>query len=455
MNTKKRLISYLLILVLVLSMLPLSGCASNDFTKVLANAKQGVVQIYGGVSVNYMGYDILADAWTGSGFGVGKAGKDTNVFVTNHHVVTNSSTYDPYQTKIWILLENCTFDTITGYPDPARSIKCEVLKTTSGYPDYAIIRATTDIEGFKALPLMSSKQVEDGTTVCALGYPGDVGYISASSYSTSDITSTNGMVAQHLQFTLANDTWVLLHTAQIAHGNSGGPLIAENGAVVGINTYGLSLDADRYMAVYSDYVMEGLRDLNIDYTVYTNNSLLNLLRSGDTLLYILIALLLVAAVVVIVLLMLKKQKEEEERKAAEQRRMMEEQRRREEERRRAEERRRQEDARRRQEEEKRRQEAIKERAHLRCWDGHIAAVGAGATIGRDPSCTIRLPDNSAGVSRTHCRVEMQGGQLVVIDLGSSYGTLIHGQRIPANTPVGLKVGSTFYLGSDKFRFTVC
>lgn len=442
MNTKKRLISYLLVLILVLSMLPLSGCGKRDFTDVLADSKKGVVQLYGRAEYyNFLGQKKLA-AWTGSGFGVGDAGKDTNVFVTNNHVITYSSNFDPSETEIWILLENCTIDS-QGYPDRTRSIKCEVLKTSSGYPDYAIIRATTDIEGFKALPLLSSKEVEDGTTVYALGYPGEIDDISTTSYGINDITSTNGMISQHMQFTLADDTWVLLHTAQIAHGNSGGPLIDENGAVVGINTYGTSIDSDRYMAVYIDYAMDALDDLNIKYDVYQPS-----LIDGDALPYVLIGVALVGVIVVIVLLMLKKQKEEEARRAEEARRQAEEARRREEERRRAEERRRQEEVR-------RRQDAIKERAHLRCWDGHIAAVGAGATIGRDANCTIRLPDNSAGVSRTHCRVEMQGNQLVVIDLGSSYGTLIHGQRIPAHTPVALKVGSTFYLGSDKFRFTVC
>lgn len=452
MNTKKRLISYLLVLILVLSMLPLSGCGKRDFTDVLADSKQGVVKLYGRAKekeFNLLTMRWEYKAWVGSGFGVGDAGEDTNIFVTNNHVVTASSAYDTTETEIWILLESCTFDS-DGYPDPTRSVKCEVLKTTSGDPDYAIIRATTDIEGFKALPLLSSKEVEDGTSVYALGYPQEIDYLNASSYGINDITSTNGMLSQHLQLTEADYTWVLMHTAQISGGNSGGPLITEDGAVIGVNTYVTKISSNRYLSIYIDYVMEALDDLGIHYDVYQPS-----LIDGDALPYVLIGVALVGVIVVIVLLMLKKQKEEEARRAEEARRQAEEARRREEERRRAEERRRQEEARRRQEEEKRRQDALKERAHLRCWDGHIAAVGAGATIGRDASCTIRLPDNSAGVSRTHCRVEMQGNQLVVIDLGSSYGTLIHGQRIPAHTPVALKVGSTFYLGSDKFRFTVC
>lgn len=434
MNIKKRLISCILILVLLVSILPVSASAKKDLTKVLAETKQGVVQIYA--------RDVYGrKAVYGTGFGVGDAGKDTRVFVTNWHVVTASGVFDASEMEVWILRENCTFD-IYGYPDSTRSIKCEVLKTTSGYPDYAIIRATTDVTGYNALPLMSSKKVEDGTAVYALGYPAEVTLINSHNFGIDDITSTNGMISQHMQVNLVGDTWNLMHTAQISSGNSGGPLINSDGAVIGVNTYVASIESDRYMSIYIDYVMDGLKDLGIEYDTYGSFAL------DDTVLIIGGAVLLVAIIVAIVLLMLKKQKEEQERQAAEQRRMLEEQRRR-------EEMRRKEEQRRRQEEEKRRQQEINERAHLRCWDGHVAAVGGGATIGRDSKCTIALPDNSPGVSRTHCRVEMQGGQLVVIDLGSSYGTLIHGKKIPPHTPVALKQGSTFYLGSDKYRFTVC
>ena len=51
--------------------------------------------------------------------------------------------------------------------------------------------------------------------------------------------------------------------------------------------------------------------------------------------------------------------------------------------------------------------------------------------------------------------EYRGGQLILVDLNSTYGTYIHGKRIPANTPVALKSGSSFCLGSEKCRFTVC
>ena len=81
--------------------------------------------------------------------------------------------------------------------------------------------------------------------------------------------------------------------------------------------------------------------------------------------------------------------------------------------------------------------------------------GSGCTIGRSPDCTIVLPAKSPGVSTCHCRLEFQGDQLLLTDMGSTYGTFIHNKRVPPNTPVALKPGSSFCLGSEKFKFTVC
>ena len=49
------------------------------------------------------------------------------------------------------------------------------------------------------------------------------------------------------------------------------------------------------------------------------------------------------------------------------------------------------------------------------------------TIGRDPSCTIRL--QSPYVSRLHARIEARDGKVVIVDLGSHNGVLLNGQRI--------------------------
>jgi pSer/pThr/pTyr-binding forkhead associated (FHA) protein len=50
-----------------------------------------------------------------------------------------------------------------------------------------------------------------------------------------------------------------------------------------------------------------------------------------------------------------------------------------------------------------------------------------ATIGRGRDATVRL--NDSWVSRTHCRIEQEGDELMVHDLGSKYGTQVNRQPI--------------------------
>lgn len=471
MRKHKHFFVLLLCAALLIFALPVNVSAADDFPSILAEAKKGVVTIYG------LGDDgIYLTSWTGTGFAVGESGKDSDTFLTNWHVVTNEGEFAPNKAKIWILQENCQINENTLEPDPKKSITCEVLKTTTGYPDYAIIRATESIEGYKPLPLLSSKSVPDGLTVYALGYPGVVDSASANHYGIDDITSTNGIISQHMQYTAADNTWVLMHTAQISGGNSGGPLITEEGAVVGLNTYGFGenwSNMNRYCAVYIDYAIDGLKELGIPYELFgepvsgedstesaeTDTEETDTTESGEDkggnndddeeswLIPLLVAggALVVAAVVAAIVIIRKKKQQEQER----------ERQRREELRRRQEAELRAQEAERRAEEERRRREEAAV-AQIQLNRRTIYPVpAAGCIIGRDYDCTIRLPENAPGVSHRHCKLEFYQGQLILTDLQSTYGTFIHGKRIPANTPVALKPGSSFCLGSEQYKFTVC
>jgi hypothetical protein len=55
------------------------------------------------------------------------------------------------------------------------------------------------------------------------------------------------------------------------------------------------------------------------------------------------------------------------------------------------------------------------------------------TIGRDPSCTIRL--QSRYVSRQHARIEIQDGVPTLVDLGSHNGSLLNGVRVAGAAPL--------------------
>jgi pSer/pThr/pTyr-binding forkhead associated (FHA) protein len=48
-------------------------------------------------------------------------------------------------------------------------------------------------------------------------------------------------------------------------------------------------------------------------------------------------------------------------------------------------------------------------------------------VGRHPECDVRL--DSLRVSRRHCILTAEGGEVVVRDLGSTNGTWINGRRV--------------------------
>ena len=86
MKIQTRLLSILLCMVLLVSLLPVTVSAADDFTEVLAEAKKGVVQLYG-IGFNKLG---KGTAWVGSGFAIGEEGEETDIFLTNRHVVTDA-----------------------------------------------------------------------------------------------------------------------------------------------------------------------------------------------------------------------------------------------------------------------------------------------------------------------------------------------------------------------------
>ena len=404
MRTGRRFFALLLACMLCLMALPLTASAASGTgaERVLKKTQDSVAAVW------VLGYDasgMPSDTGTGTCFAVGKAGKDTDVFVTNWHVVTIGGNFPVDSTRVWILKENCQIYS-NGEPDPNNSIECRVLKTTSGFPDYAIIRMQKFEPGYKALPLMSAKKVEKGTQVYALGFPGIVDYNSAENYGGENLTATDGIVSRHSQMSAAGNTSVLLHTATISHGNSGGPLITKDGAVVGINTYGFGeVSADYSCAIYIDYAMEGLDALGIQYSLYSKTWMIGV--------GVAVAVLAVAAVVVIMCVRKKKPDPVPLPNPN--------------------------------------PDPIPNptpQPHPVIKFKLLSATGAtynlsGTTtvVGRDPSCQICLSEGTKGVSRRHCQLEIQGNDLILTDLGSTYGTFIHERQIPANTPVKLHSGS--------------
>lgn len=84
------------------------------------------------------------------------------------------------------------------------------------------------------------------------------------------------------------------------------------------------------------------------------------------------------------------------------------------------------------------------------YAGQSFSVSPSSTtsIGRQSGRDIQLPMDTT-VSRTHARVENEGGEFVVYDEGSSNGTAVNGLRISRQV---LAAGDIVQFGSSSFRF---
>jgi hypothetical protein len=81
--------------------------------------------------------------------------------------------------------------------------------------------------------------------------------------------------------------------------------------------------------------------------------------------------------------------------------------------------------------------------------GDVIPLEPVTIVGREAGLGLSLTSEST-VSRKHAELRLNGHELVVIDLGSSNGTYINGQRISAPTPV--RSGDRVQFGEVVFRF---
>ena len=84
--------------------------------------------------------------------------------------------------------------------------------------------------------------------------------------------------------------------------------------------------------------------------------------------------------------------------------------------------------------------------------GAVLAVHDGATIGRAPDVGVRL--NHPDVSRHHAILRLTDDELTIMDLGSTNGTEVNGQRLPERVPATVSPGDTIQVGSPELQLLV-
>lgn len=100
------------------------------------------------------------------------------------------------------------------------------------------------------------------------------------------------------------------------------------------------------------------------------------------------------------------------------------------------------------------------RVALACIGGALQGmtfpISSRVVIGRDPKrCSIIYPKDAHGISSVHCAAEPTAdGQIILIDLGSTYGTMAGGQQLTVGKGVTLHPGDAFTLGGKENVFEV-
>ncbi|MBQ8835345.1 MAG: trypsin-like peptidase domain-containing protein [Oscillospiraceae bacterium] len=485
----KKFFSILTALVLLCSMalcIPAQAAEKNPVTE----AMNGVVRTFA------IDYDTGIGA-TGSGFAIGTAGEPSAIFVTNKHCVEG---YD----EVFIVLDDDWYDewlegATVGNLDTAmdHAVKCEVIYMPDVYPDYAILRAERVVTERVALPLMSADMVSPGDTIYTLGFPAASDAITARGEVDLDevlasldaMTVTKGSVNRLTVFTDMGESEVIQIDADINNGNSGGPLITEDGYVIGLNTWGVTADNQTMeLALRIDYIIDRVKHLRetgvlagFEPTIITGEepestetepapvetepapvetepvtepvtepapttAPVEEPTGGISPVIIGVVALLVVAVVVVVVLAMKKPAASQPAPKAE----------------------------------------IKSQpkaddfpktmpaadvigktmpaysvsyrlvGEAGFFAGRRFALDRPLRLGRDPQKNdLVFESGTAGVSGAHCVLTPVADGVEVMDLGSTYGTLLgDGTKLTANKSAVLKDGDTFCLGSQKQLFKI-
>ncbi len=81
------------------------------------------------------------------------------------------------------------------------------------------------------------------------------------------------------------------------------------------------------------------------------------------------------------------------------------------------------------------------------YKGAELPLDAPIIMGRDSrACNLIFENDTKGVSKVHCRIEMTAIGVTIVDMGSTYGTTVNGKKITAGEKVRLNVGERFRIG---------
>ena len=236
-----RAMTRLLALLLALLTLALPAHAADD----ISAASRSVVRV---VTVAMVDGEVV-----GFGHGSGIAVSPTRI-VTNAHVVESAAKYP----------DNVALGVVPSEGQKSFAGKLIAIDTAR---DLALIEIT---EGRLPPAAIYTGPLESGADVVALGYPGNVDLATARSANDYITPRTPTRSEGNMSNTQSVDgVAMLIHTAKISRGNSGGPLVDQCGRITGINTAITRADdgdSPFAFAISGRELMRFLADANQQYT---------------------------------------------------------------------------------------------------------------------------------------------------------------------------------------------
>lgn len=409
----------LILAVMVLSCLLLSGCQSQT-----VDGRDSVVMVFSVFEDKNYG----TIPWgTGTGFFVGEDGENPKYLITNYHVIEEYVTLGSGElisrTAAWS--DGSTLDlygrsTIRVYFDSS-DFEEAFLVAGDEAKDIAILKLASETTKRIPLALRVADESDVGKPIRAIGYPGmaENDYAdSITAYGKRDATVTTGSISRFIT-TSGTGREDIQVDCQFSSGNSGGPLLDENGACLGITSWHVYQQSDSHMIHYAISISEAIPMLNQYSVPYTMAKMTINLK----LLLVIAAAVVVVVLVVVLLVVLLTKKKASKKKAI--------------------------------------MDSITVpvtpktlrpvvRSMARVNAGAMAEVRGKLVIGRSSACGLQFPDGTPGVSGNHCVVEYDAatGDFIVTDIGSSYGTYVNGgEKLVPHVPRRLLPRDRMSLGN--------
>lgn len=419
---KRKLFALLLSVVMICSLSVTASAA------VSADTRNSVVVISTCMDTQYGEFSF----GTGTGFFI-----NDQYLVTNHHVI---DTFEEYGSGELVSV------TVNDLPTQGRA-KIRVYYDDNDFEEAYIVgnNAIKDIAILKLdkpttkrTPLTLKVPTEDmvGSAVYVIGFPGLADNLhadSTQSWGVNDSTVTSGTISRLLTTSGTGQQNVQID-CDIRHGNSGGPVVDESGAAIGVATWSVSNNSQESVN-YAVNIQEAISIMNqygVQYTLYSDAP-----AGGETtgqeeiqdpakketnvalIVAVAVAALAVIAVVVLVIVLVSRRKKPQPQPVV-----------------------------------------IREapakvpviRSHAReNYGTSVRLMGQSVMIGRSNDCALRFSAKAPGVSGSHCTVQWDaaGRSFVVTDLKSSYGTFMgNGQKLQPNVPYRLQPGEKIWLGDQ-------